>query len=178
MFDGEDALGQVDTMSLDNHRNLKLAIHEDDTYLKVAEQVAASMNAWAKGFFGHTIIDDWKKQLDVTTKIYRVRGLHLDDRHVRERGGAGFSASLVDLVLYVVNNQKRLQQDGSSIVLYLPKIETAEETTIGPGSRRRRTSGARQCLAEKTALRSSSMARWSHICTGPSPRLGGSAWGW
>src|SRR5512133_3346695 len=24
MFDGEDALGQVDTMSLDNHRNLKL----------------------------------------------------------------------------------------------------------------------------------------------------------
>ena len=26
MFDGEDALGQVDTMSLDNQRNLKLAI--------------------------------------------------------------------------------------------------------------------------------------------------------
>ena len=27
MFDGEDALGQVETMSLDNQRNLKLAIH-------------------------------------------------------------------------------------------------------------------------------------------------------
>src|SRR5215470_13376709 len=27
MFDGEDALGQVSTMSLDNQRNLKLAIH-------------------------------------------------------------------------------------------------------------------------------------------------------
>ena len=26
MFDGEDALGQVDTMSLDNQRNLQLAI--------------------------------------------------------------------------------------------------------------------------------------------------------
>src|SRR5262245_32448363 len=27
MFDGEDALGQISTMSLDNQRNLKLAIH-------------------------------------------------------------------------------------------------------------------------------------------------------
>jgi malate synthase len=29
MFDGEDALGQVDTMSLDNQRNLKLALAGD-----------------------------------------------------------------------------------------------------------------------------------------------------
>ena len=28
MFDGEDALGQVSTMSLDNQRNLKLAVHD------------------------------------------------------------------------------------------------------------------------------------------------------
>ena len=29
MFDGEDALGQMSTMSLDNQRNLKLAIDRD-----------------------------------------------------------------------------------------------------------------------------------------------------
>src|SRR5262245_11538190 len=29
MFDGEDALGQISTMSLDNQRNLKLAMHGD-----------------------------------------------------------------------------------------------------------------------------------------------------
>jgi malate synthase len=46
MFDGEDALGQVTTMSLDNQRNLKLAIHDDPVFLKVAEQVAAEMNKW------------------------------------------------------------------------------------------------------------------------------------
>jgi recombination protein RecA len=40
MFDGEDALGQVHTMSLDNQRNLKLAIAKDPTFLEVAEQVA------------------------------------------------------------------------------------------------------------------------------------------
>src|SRR5437867_2455093 len=41
MFDGEDALGQVSTMSLDNQRNLKLAIHHDAVFMKAAEQVAA-----------------------------------------------------------------------------------------------------------------------------------------
>src|ERR671919_645685 len=47
MFDGEDALGQVSTMSLDNQRNLKLAIQRDPAFTKVAEQVAGEMNAWA-----------------------------------------------------------------------------------------------------------------------------------
>ncbi|MBP1612463.1 MAG: aceB [Acidobacteria bacterium] len=73
MFDGEDALGQVETMSLDNQRNLKLAIARDPVFLKVAEQVAAEMNDWARGFFGRPIIDDWRKQLDFTTRIFRGR---------------------------------------------------------------------------------------------------------
>src|SRR5437763_3998959 len=94
MFDGEDALGQISTMSLDNQRNLKLAIHRDPVFVKVAEQVAGEMNQWAHGFFGRPIIDDWKKQLDFTTRLFRARGLHLDDRHVRH-SGASFSASIV-----------------------------------------------------------------------------------
>jgi malate synthase len=130
MFDGEDALGQVDTMSLDNLRNLKLAIHKDAAFTGVAEQVAREMNEWAEGFFGRKIIDDWRQQLEFTTKLYRVRGLHLDDRHVREVGGTGFSAAIVDMVLYVVNNHERLRRDGSSVVLYLPKIQTAEEAAL------------------------------------------------
>ena len=130
MFDGEDALGQVSTMSLDNQRNLTLAIHRDPVFLKVAEQVAGEMNTWAKGFFGRETIADWQKQLDFTTKIFRARGLHLDDRHVRHSGGESFSASIVDLVLYVTNNQRRLQMSGSSVVLYLPKIQTAEEAAL------------------------------------------------
>jgi malate synthase len=126
-LDGEDALGQVQTMSLDNQRNLKLAIHGDPIFLEVAEQVAVDMNEWARPFFGRPIIDDWRRQLAFTTKIFRARGLHLDDRHIRHVGGAGFSASIADAVLYVVNNQERLQRDGASVVLYLPKIQTAEE---------------------------------------------------
>src|SRR5947209_10788620 len=130
MFDGEDALGQISTMSLDNQRNLKLAIQRDPLFLKVAEQIAGEMNQWAQGFFGRPIISDWKQQLSFTTKVFRARGLHLDDRHVRHSGGASFSASIVDAVLYVVNNHRRLREAGSSLVLYCPKIQTAEEAAL------------------------------------------------
>src|SRR5215471_15897325 len=110
MFDGEDALGQVSTMSLDNQRNLKLAIHHDRVFLRTAEEVAREMNEWAQGFLGRKTIDDWQRQLSFTTKIFRPRGLHLDDRHIRRRDGRGFSASIVDVVLYVVNNSGELRR--------------------------------------------------------------------
>jgi malate synthase len=130
MFDGEDALGQVSTMSLDNQRSLKLAIRRDALFMTAAEQVAAEMNRWAQGFFGRPIVDDWKKQLDFTTRIFRPRGLHLDDRHLRHAGGAGFSASIADTTLFIVNNQQQIRNAGSSLVLYLPKVQTAEEAAL------------------------------------------------
>jgi malate synthase len=134
MFDGEDALGQVSTMSLDNQRNLKLAIHRNPVFLAAAEQVSREMNAWAREFFGadlpQPMIPDWRAQLDFTTKIFRARGLHLDDRHVRHRDGRGFSASIVDAALFIVNNHVHLRAQGSSLVLYLPKIQTAAEGAV------------------------------------------------
>ncbi len=130
MFDGEDALGQIDSMSLDNQCNLKLAIRKDPVFLKVAEQVAGEMNRWSEGFLGYPMVKDWKQQLDFTTKIFRCRGLHLDDRHVRDSDGVALAASIADLTLYVVNNHRELQKAGSSIVLYLPKIQTAEEAAL------------------------------------------------
>ncbi len=130
MFDGEDALGQVCSTSLDNQRNLKLAIERSPVFLAAAEQVAAQMNRWGQAFLGRPIIDDWRKQLDLTTIIFRARGLHLDDRHIRFEDGRGFSASIVDTCAYVVNNYRTLRRRGASVVLYLPKIQTAEEAAL------------------------------------------------
>ena len=130
MFDGEDALGQITTMSLDNQRSLKLAIKRDPLFLTVAEKVASEMNLWAQGFFGKDIVKDWRKQLDFTTLIFRARGLHLDDRHIRLGNGEALAASITDMTLFVVNNYRELQKRGASIVLYLPKIQTAEEATL------------------------------------------------
>ena len=130
MFDGEDALGQITTMSLDNQRNLKLAIDGDPIFLRAAEAVAGIINQWAKGFLGEKTIDDWRSQLDFTTKIFRARGLHLDDRHIRDANGVALSASIVDLTLYIANNHRALREAGSTIALYLPKIQTAEEAGL------------------------------------------------
>jgi malate synthase len=130
MFDGEDALGQIESMSLDNQRNLKLAFARADLFMEAAERVARDMNAWAQGFLGRPIVADWKRQLDFTTRIFRARGLHLDDRHVQAADGRGFSASIVDMALYVVNNHDVLRSEGRSLVLYLPKIQTAEEAAL------------------------------------------------
>src|SRR5262249_27871050 len=115
MFDGEDALGQVDTMSLDNQRNLKAAIARRPEFLTVAEQVSAEMHAWAEAFFARRTIDDGRRQLDFTSTIFRPRGLHLDDRHVRSSAGSGFSASMVDLAAYVVNNHAALAGRGRTV---------------------------------------------------------------
>ena len=130
MFDGEDALGQVRSMSLDNIRNLKIAINREAQFLNVAEAVSHEMNKWGRSFFGRDIIDNWKDQLDFTTIIYRARGLHLDDRHIVNEDQPGFSASITDVCLYVTNNYEALQKRGASIVLYLPKIQTAEEAAF------------------------------------------------
>jgi malate synthase len=130
MFDGEDAMGQTKMMSLDNQRNLKLAIHKDDLFMKAAKTVSEEMNKWSLSFFNKKIVLDWEQQLNQTTKIFRPRGLHLDDRHVCTNEGKAFPASIIDTTLYVINNYNRLKSSGSSIVLYLPKIQTAQEAAL------------------------------------------------
>ena len=130
MFDGEDALGQISTMSLDNQRNLALALARAPVFLDVASAVAGEMNAWARGALGRDIVADWATQVDVTVPIFRARGLHLDDRHVRWSDGTGFAASIVDAAVYVTNNRDSLGALGRPVVLYLPKIQTAEEAAL------------------------------------------------
>ena len=130
MFDGEDALGQTEWMALDNQRNLRLAYAADPRFLAVAEQVAGEMNDWASGFLGRPIIDDWREQLRFTTRLFRPRGLHLDDRHLRRADGTGLGASLVDLVLYVTANAPTLVAEGRTVALYLPKIQRADEAAL------------------------------------------------
>ena len=130
MFDGEDALGQLGTMALDNQRNLALAIAGDAQFLAVAEEVAGEMNAWSLAALGRAIIEDWRAQLHATTIIYRARGLHLDDRHIQWQSGEGFSASLVDAATFLALNAAPLRAAGRSLVLYLPKMQTADEAAL------------------------------------------------
>ena len=113
-------------------------------FLRAAEQVAVEMNEWSKGFLGRPIVDDWQAQLDFTTKIFRARGLHLDDRHVRCADGSGFSASIVDAVLYIVNNYRALRSAGSSrLDGWRPTRSSSERRRCHPRPRCSRVSAER-----------------------------------
>jgi malate synthase len=49
---------------------------------------------------------------------------------VRTGAGVGLGASMVDVALFVTNNHQRLAAAGRSVVLYLPKIQTAAEASL------------------------------------------------
>ena len=131
MFDGEDALGQVDTMSLDNQRNLRLAFAMDPRFLAVAEGVADEMNAWAEGFLGPP---DRRRLASAARRSRRGSTGRAASTSTTATSGDATArvsrASIVDLVLYVVANAATLRAEGRSVVLYLPKIQVAAEAAV------------------------------------------------
>ncbi len=60
------------------------------------------------------------------TLIARVRGLHLEEKHVL-RNGQRIPGALFDFALYFFHNWKALADIGSGPYFYLPKLEHAEE---------------------------------------------------
>ncbi len=60
------------------------------------------------------------------TLVARVRGLHLDEKHVT-RNGRRIPGALFDFALYFFHNWKALRDIGSGPYFYVPKLEHAEE---------------------------------------------------
>jgi malate synthase len=58
--------------------------------------------------------------------IARVRGLHLDEKHVR-RNGKPVPGALLDFGLYLFHNHKAFAEIGAGPYFYLPKLEHCEE---------------------------------------------------
>ena len=131
MFDGEDALGQVSTMSLDNQRNLKLAIHRDAVFLQRRRAGRRRDERWAQ----RLLRPRDRRRLADAARLHdqdlprarpaprrsprpprrRRRLLGVDRRHWRCTSST---------------TTERCAPTGSSIVLYLPKIQTAEEAAL------------------------------------------------
>ena len=101
------------TMSLDNQRNLKLAIHRDPVFMKVAEQVAGEMNAVGTGFLRHARSSTTGKSSSTSRPRSSAPAACTSTTATSATSsGAGFSASIVDATLYIVNNHRRLREDG------------------------------------------------------------------
>jgi len=63
---------------------------------------------------------------DPAVLIARVRGLHLDEKHVL-RNGKPVPGCLLDFAVYFLTNYERLIANGSGPYFYVPKLECAEE---------------------------------------------------
>jgi len=108
----------------------------------LADMEDATSPTWANVVGGqHSLFDAIRGQVDFTsaegkeysvgeetpTIVFRPRGWHLTEQHVRytDRAGQTYaaSASLLDAGLYLFHNAQALVDSGSGPYLYLPKLE-------------------------------------------------------
>ena len=108
MADFEDALSPTWRNVIEGQANLRDAINRTISY-----EDPSSGKKYALGD-------------DPAVLIARVRGLHLDEKHVL-RNGKPIPGCLMDFALYFLHNHKRLMENGSGPYFYLPKLEHYEE---------------------------------------------------
>ena len=65
-------------------------------------------------------------QSDPAVLIARVRGLHLDEKHIT-RNGQNIPGALMDFGLYFFHNHKTRAANGQGVYFYVPKLEHYEE---------------------------------------------------
>jgi malate synthase len=108
MADFEDALAPTWTNVVEGQKNLKDAIRRTISFTDPAS--------------GKTYALKEKP----ATLIARVRGLHLDEKHIL-RNGRRVPGALVDFGFYFFHNWRALLDLGSGPYFYIPKLEHAEE---------------------------------------------------
>jgi malate synthase len=108
MADFEDALAPSWTNVIDGQNNLRDAIRRTLSFTDAASGKTYALKE------------------NPATLIARVRGLHLDEKHVL-RNGKRAPGGLFDFALYFFHNWKALVDLGSGPYFYVPKLEHAEE---------------------------------------------------
>ncbi len=108
MADFEDALSPTWRNIIEGQTNLRDAAHRTISYSdpKSGKSYTLSRNP--------------------AVLIARVRGLHLDEKHVLRHGKA-IPGCLMDFALYFLTNQEKLRATGSGPYFYVPKLEHFEE---------------------------------------------------
>lgn len=108
MADFEDALCPTWGNLIDGQINLREAIARTLVYADPATGKTYALNQ------------------KPATLIARVRGLHLDEKHVT-RQGERIPGALFDFALYFFHNWQALKDIGAGPYFYVPKLEHAEE---------------------------------------------------
>lgn len=107
MADFEDSLSPSWEKLIDGQINLSDAINGDISYTNEKGKV-------------------YQLKSDPAVLIARVRGLHLDEKHV-SLAGKNIPGGLFDFALYFFNNYQTLLKKGSGPYFYIPKLESWQE---------------------------------------------------
>lgn len=107
MADFEDSLSPSWEKLIDGQINLSDAINGDISYTNENGKV-------------------YQLKSDPAVLIARVRGLHLDEKHVL-LGNTPIPGGLFDFALYFFNNYQALIKKGSGPYFYIPKLESWQE---------------------------------------------------
>lgn len=107
MADFEDSLSPSWEKLIDGQINLSDAINGDISFTNENGKV-------------------YQLKSDPAVLIARVRGLHLDEKHVLF-GDMPISGGLFDFALYFFNNYQALLKKGSGPYFYIPKLESWQE---------------------------------------------------
>lgn len=108
MADFEDALSPTWRNVIEGQTNLRDAVNRTISYTDPKSGKTYALDA------------------DPAVLIARVRGLHLDEKHVL-RNGAPIPGCLMDFALYFLVNHQQLIANGHGPYFYVPKLEHYEE---------------------------------------------------
>ena len=108
MADFEDALAPTWSNIIDGQINLRDAVRREITF----EDPKSGKK--------------YELRPDPAILMARVRGLHLDEKHIT-RNGKAIPGCLMDFALYLFHNHQALKDSGAGPYFYLPKLEHAQE---------------------------------------------------
>lgn len=108
MADFEDSMAPAWSKVLDGQINLRDAVNGDISYTNPVNGK-------------HYALDE-----DPAVLICRVRGLHLQEKHVTFNGQI-IPGALFDFALYFYNNHRALLKKGSGPYFYIPKLQSHKE---------------------------------------------------
>lgn len=108
MADFEDALSPTWRNLIEGQTNLRDAVDRTINFKDAASGKQYRLNK------------------DPAVLIARVRGLHLDEKHIL-RDGKPIPGCLMDFALYLFHNHEQLKKNNSGPYFYLPKLEHCEE---------------------------------------------------
>ena len=131
MFDGEDALGQVSSMSLDNQRNLALAIGRDPLFLRVAERGGRRDERLGGGLPRPARRLPTGARSSTSPRASSAPAACISTIGTSAaRGAPGSPRRSSTRRSTSPTTTRRCARAGASIVLYLPKIQTAGEAAF------------------------------------------------